>query len=335
MTQTPARLPHLVRGVGIIFFIGFVILAIPLFLNPAPVKAQSVMVGRLYLLSKTSGGTIGNNQSYQPDVSSDGRLVVFATDADNLVGGDDNGRADIAVLDRTLNQIELVSLQSDGDQSNDSSFEPAISGDGRWVVFCSFANNLVNGDTNNRPDTFLYDRQQNEIRRISEANNNDNGNANSCGRADLSANGEVVVFISDASNLVLSDTNNVRDVFVYTRSDDTVRRINAAGGAQPNAVSDSPSISADGRYIAFQSDATNFVSGDDNGKTDIYIYDRADNDIEIASQRQDGGDGTGTATFPTISGDARFVVFQGTDGNLIANDNNGKTDIFLHVRDGI
>lgn len=309
-------------------------LLFPLVMPPAPTKAQALFVGRLYLISKTISGTVGNDQSYQPDVSSDGRYVVFASDSTNLVNNDNNGATDIFVYDRQASTFEIVSRQSDGDSSNGNSYEPAISGDGRWVVFCSFASNLVGGDDNNRPDIFLYDRDDNEVRRLSDAPNGDDGNDNSCGQSDLSSNGQYVAFVSNASNLVVSDTNNVRDVFIYNRGDDSIRRITAESGAQASATSDRPTISDDGRYIAFQSDASNLVSGDDNNQSDIFVYDRSDNDMERVSEKQDGTDNSTGSFSPAISGDARFVVFESGDGTLVSGDNNGKTDIFLHVRDG-
>jgi hypothetical protein len=307
---------------------------LPIVITPRFAKAQTSLVGRLFLISKTTGGTIGNNQSYIPDVNGDGRYVSFTSDATNLVSNDDNGVADIFVFDRQENTFEIVSRQSDGDASNNSSYGSVISGDGRWVAFCSFADNLVGGDDNGRPDTFLYDREDNQIRRISDAPNGDDGNGDSCGELGINNNGQFVVFISDANNLVLSDTNNVRDVFIYNRGDDSVRRITAESGQQGNGASDIPSISDDGRYVAFQSSANNLVGGDDNNQMDIFVYDRNENDMELVSQRQDGADNTTGSGAPAISGDARFVVFQAGDGNLVADDNNGKTDIFLHVRDG-
>lgn len=322
------------RGAALLTLATLFAILIPFLLPATPAKAQAAFVGRLYLISKNTGGAIGNDQSYQPDVSSDGRYVTFASDATNLVSNDSNGWADIFVYDRQENTFEIVSLQSDGDASNNNSYEPAISGDGRWVVFCSFANNLVGGDDNNRPDTFLYDRENNQIRRLSDAPNGDDGNGNSCGESTINSNGQIVVFISDATNLVISDTNNVRDVFIYNRNDDTVKRITAENGQQGAASSDAPSISDDGRYIAFQSDAANFVNGDDNNQKDIFVYDRSENDMERVSQRQDGTDNPVGSFYPAISGDGRFVVFQSGDSNLVADDNNGKTDVFLHVRDG-
>jgi Tol biopolymer transport system component len=333
MTELPAATRSSIRVAAVPLCVALIALAL-LFLLAPVARAQAPLVGRLYLISKSAGGTIGNNQSYQPDVSTDGRYVVFASDATNFVTGDNNGSSDIFVVDRQENRVEIVSVQSDGDPSNGNSYQPSISGDGRWVAFCSFASNLVGGDDNGRPDTFLYDRQNDAIRRISDAPNTDDGNGNSCGQTSLSNDGQFVAFISDASNLVISDTNNVRDVFLYERGTDQVRRVNAPNGQQPNGGSDWPSISSDGRYVAFESVATNLVGGDDNGQSDVFVWDRIDADVERASERQDGADNTTGSFRPAISGDSRFVVFQADDGLLVANDSNGKTDIFLHVRDG-
>jgi hypothetical protein len=159
-----------------------------------------------------------------------------------------------------------------GDSDNAS-----ISAGGRFVVFSSWAANLVAGDTNNAPDTFLRDRQNGTTERVSVGAGGAQGNANSMGGA-VSADGRFVTFASLASNLVAGDTNGVEDVFVRDRLLRTTERVSLdTAGAQGNGHSSyvsSPSISADGRFVAFESEASNLVAGDSNSVRDAFVRDR-------------------------------------------------------------
>ena len=233
-------------------------------------------------------GTQGNDSYVYgacPAISADGRYVAFISSASNLVDGDTNGFADVFVRDRKTGTIERVSLADDGTQANASSALPEISADGRYVAFRSTASNLVPGDTNGFTDVFVYDREIGTIERVSVAADGTQGD-NHSHASSISADGRYVSFASSDSNLVSGDTNNRRDVFVRDRQAGTTERVSVANnGMQGNDDSMSPSISADGRYVAFWSGASNLVPGDTNGGSDIFVYDRQTHSIERVNRR--------------------------------------------------
>jgi Tol biopolymer transport system component len=200
--------------------------------------------------------------------------VVFDSSARNLVGGDTNAASDVFVHDRQTGQTTRVSVTTDGTQGNGHSTWPSISGDGQYVTFVSKASNLVSGDTNGVSDVFVHDRKTGQPTRASTASDGTQGNGGSQNPS-LSFDGRYVVFWSGATNLIDGDTNGVWDIFVHDRETGETTRVSVASdGTQGNDISRFPSISADGRYVAFESDADNLVSGDTNGFSDIFVHDR-------------------------------------------------------------
>jgi Tol biopolymer transport system component len=202
--------------------------------------------------------------------------VAFSSLASNLVPVDANGTYDVFVRDRQSGTTELVSVDSNAVQGNGDSDVPAISGDGRFVAFTSFASNLVTGDTNGFGDVFVHDRQGGTTVRVSVDSTGEQGNGESGFlRPAISADGRFVAFHSLASNLVALDTNGTEDVFVHDRQSGTTERVSLdSAGVQGNNGSFSASLSANGRYVTFDSVATNLVPGDTNGSQDIFIHDR-------------------------------------------------------------
>jgi hypothetical protein len=167
-----------------------------------------------------------------------------------------------------------VSVASDGTQGNSGSAWSAISADGRYVAFESYASNLMPGDTNGVRDIFVHDRQTGQTNRVSVASGGIQSN-NFSELASISADGRYVAFYSGASNLVPGDTNGAGDVFVHDRQTGQTSRVSVASdGMQGNSGSLAPSISADGRYVAFHSIASNLVPGDTNGATDVFVHER-------------------------------------------------------------
>ena len=230
--------------------------------------------GHTTRVSVASNGRQGKDKSGFPVASYDGRYVVFDSSASNLVGGDTNAASDILVHDRQTEQTTRVSVTTDGTQGNGHSTWASISGDGRYVSFVSQTNNLVSDDTNAVHDIFVHDRQTGETTRVSVASNGAQGNGGSQNPS-LSFDGRYVVFWSGATNLIDGDTNGVWDIFVHDRETGETTRVSVASdGTQGNDISRLPSISADGRYVAFESDADKLVSGDTNGFSDIFVHDR-------------------------------------------------------------
>jgi hypothetical protein len=219
---------------------------------------------------------------------------------------------DMFVYDRQSRTVERVSVRADGTQGDSSSgwydVSPSISADGRFVVFLSWASNLVPDDTNQMHDVFVYDRQNATIERIREAENSTRG-VRMLDNVSLSADGRFVGFASEASNLVPGDTNGKADAFIYDRENRTVERVSvAADGTQGNGNSSPPKLSVDGRFVTFVSNASNLVPDDLNGISDAFVYDRQ----------------TGTVTCVTIAPDVSLIHLD----NVTVVDNRGLSAVF-------
>jgi len=231
---------------------------------------ERVSVGPYGRQGNADSGGISN-----PAVSGDGRLAVFTSDASNLVSGDTNNLPDVFLRDRVAKTTRRVSVGPAGIQGNgmSGSFPPAISADGRVVVFESLASTLVASDTNGVADVFVRDLQAGATRRVSVGPGGrqaDNGSES----VSVSADGRIVTFASYAANLVAGDTNGVRDVFARDRSAGVTLRISvSSAGLQADASSLTPAVSADGRHVAFSSDASNLAGGDTNTATDVFVRD--------------------------------------------------------------
>jgi len=281
-------------------------------------------------VSIASDGTQGNQQSWVPSISADGYYVAFHALASNLVPGDTNDDYDVFVRDRVNGATTRVSVASDGAQANGPSGYASISADGWYVAFDSSATNLVSGDTNNHSDVFVRDRETTTTTRVSLASDGTQGNGNSS-YASVSGDGRYVAFVSGASNLVSGDTNGTDDIFVRDCLTDTTTRVSiASDGTQSNGASSIPSISADGRYIAFYSTATNLVLGDTNNTYDVFVHDRQTGATTRVSVASDGTQGNNWSSWPSISADGRCVAFYSRATNLVPADTNARDDVFVH-----
>lgn len=280
-------------------------------------------------VSVASGGTQGDDHSWRSMLSGNGRYVAFSSRATNFVSGDTNSAEDVFVFDRQTGMTSRVSLSSAGTEADSDSSGPSISADGRYVAFESQASNLVIEDTF-ESDVVLRDTQANTTTLISRATDGTPGNSAS-GDAAISAGGRFVAFDSIASNLVLDDTNSKSDAFVRdTQSNTTIRVSVAADGTQGNNASGLPSISADGRYVAFESAANNLVTGDTNAKVDVFVRDTQAGTTTRVSVATSGTQGNGVSQDASISADGRYVVFQSRASNLVSGDTNGTWDVFVH-----
>ncbi len=282
------------------------------------------------IISVPNDGSQSNGASSHSSVSGDGRCVVFDSTASNLVENDLNNRRDIFLYDGNAETIERISMALESSEANNNCFKPAVNENGRYVVFESYASNLITGDINNKKDIFIYDRVNAFMEIISLSESGVQGNGTSS-NASISSNGRFVVFSSFASNLVTGDTNSTSDIFVYDRSTRGVVRVSVSNeGLQGNGASTTPAISGDGRFIAFESSADNLVPGDTNNNKDIFVYDIENSIIEILSLTSSGGQSNGTSSDAAISSDGKFVAFESSAGNLVPDDINGKNDIFVY-----
>ncbi len=280
----------------------------------------------------TTTGPESNSFSETPSISSDGRLVAFGSYASNLVPSDNNGYQDVFLRDRSGLTTSLVSVSSSGTQGNSKSTSPSISADGRFVAFDSYANNLVPGDTNGTWDIFVRDLLFSTTTRVSVSSSGIQGTYESFGRPSVSDDGRFIAFWSYASNLVAGDTNNSPDIFVRDRSANTTVRISVtSSGGEANSYSQLPSVSSDGRYVAFESYASNLVSGDSNGRWDVFVRDTATGTTSRVSVDSAGNQATGTSASPSISGNGQYVAFSST-AKMHVFDNNGRSDIYVRDR---
>ncbi|MGH8990174.1 MAG: DUF6531 domain-containing protein, partial [Acidimicrobiia bacterium] len=265
--------------------------------------------------------------------------MAFASDATNLVTGDTNWETDIFVRDRVAGTTERVSVASDGTEADDSSGQPTISSDGRYVAFISRAANLITGDTNFASDVFVHDRVSGTTERVNVAS--DEGQSWSgaplapwnLAQLSLSGDGRYVAFVSGANDLVAGDTNGSRDVFVRDRVAGTTERVSVASdGSQADAGTDSygVSISGDGRFVAFQSAASNLAPG--WATPSVFVHDRVTGGTERVSVASDGSQADTSSFWPSLSDDGRYVAFESGATNLVAGDTNGTFDIFVHDR---
>jgi Tol biopolymer transport system component len=307
----------------------FLLPAFALLMTIAPLHAAT---GDTTRVSVSSSGAQANGDTLALSVSSDGMRVAFSSTASNLVSGDDNARADVFVHDRETADTELASVSQGGGPGNGESDSPSISPDGRYVAFASAATDLVPGDTNARSDIYVYDRVTGDMERVSVKSNGEEVNGDSSSPS-VSTDGWEIAFSSIASDLVSSDTNARRDIFVRERRNPTTRRVSVStSGVQGDRDSHTPAISSNGRYVAFASSATNLVLGDTNGRSDIFVHDRQTRATARVSVTSRGGQGNGDSTAPSISTDGRYVAFLSTSSNLVSGDTNARIDVFVHDR---
>ncbi len=284
------------------------------------------------LISIAPNGTQANGSSSSGSISGDGKYITYASFASNLVSGDTNAKRDIFVYNRIDKTTELISVAPDGTQANGSSYPSVISDDGRYIAYESEASNLVSGDTNGKRDIFVYDRIDKTTERINIAANGTQADGSSR-LGSISDDGRYIVYESEASNLVSGDTDGKRDIFVYDRIEKTTQRINvAANGTQANGDSTSGSISGDGKYIVYESDASNLVLGDSNGKRDIFIYDRIKQTTERVNVAVNGTQSNGYSEKASLSDDGRYVAFLSDANNLVSNDTDGRANVFVRDR---
>ncbi len=241
-----------------------------------------------------------------------------------------------------------VSVASDGTQANDDSNYAAISADGRYVTFLSYASNLVPNDTNGVKDVFVHDLQTSQTARVSVASDGTQANFRSGDfeAPAISSDGRHITFVSIASNLVMTDTNNQQDIFVHDQQTGQTILVSVdSNGGQGNLWAAKPAISGDGRFVAFVTSSA-LVPGDTNGVADIFVHDRDFDEDGVFDERgeintvrvsvaSDGTQANGTSGYTDIgiSSDGRHVSFDSYATNLVPNDTNGQRDTFVHDRD--
>ncbi len=283
------------------------------------IYVRDLRTRKTVLVSVTADGTQAVGGSNSASISANGRFVAFYAYPDTLVSNDTNGVGDIFVRDLRHNTTTRVSVASDGTQANSASGydDPAqISENGRFVTFDSYASNLVPNDTNGRRDVFVRDLYRGTTTRVSVASGGIEGNGDGMAPA-ISDNGRFVAFAANSTNLVAGDTNNTTDIFVRDLHRNTTTRVSVASdGTQSDSDSIRPTISDDGRFVAFEGWGIHLVSNDTNNAPDIFVRDLRHNTTTRVSVAEDGMQANDQSRYASISGNGRFVAFQSVATNL-------------------
>jgi uncharacterized repeat protein (TIGR01451 family) len=301
---------------------------------PFNIFVHDRLTGTIEVVSVSSRGRQGEGLSSAPDLSENGRFVAFASDAANLVRGDRNGVDDVFRHDRATGQTILVSVSSAGQQGDASSHAPAISADGRFIVF--HANSSLDpADTNQSTDVYIRDAQAGTTTLVSIAFDGSAGN-NSSFLQDISADGRFVAFVSDATNLIPNDVvDNEPNVYVRDLVAGTTELASVGSDGTRANVSffDIPAISADGRFVAFSTFDSLVPEDTRQFSLDIYLRDRQTGTTELISVNSDEVPGDGRSEEPSVSADGRFVVFQSDSTNFAPEQPGLFPDEDIFVRD--
>ncbi len=252
--------------------------------------------------------------------------MAFNSDATNLVAGGTSGSGALYVRDRRLQTTERIGK---GKLPVTRAWGLSLSTDGRFLAFGGDAS-LVAGNDAHQLDVFVYDRRERRLELASVASNGKFGDASSQWPA-ISGDGRYVSFHSEAGNLVPGDTNHTTDIFVRDRQRASTQRVSVgSAGAQGDGASYGLSqISANGRYVAFQSFATNLVANDTNGTWDAFVRDRRSGKTRRVSVASNGAQANAASTSSAITADGRTVGFYSQADNLVPGDTNGALDAFV------
>lgn len=293
---------------------------------------QIIEPGELELVSTSWNGDKGNNDSYYPHISATGRFIAFQSAANNLVPDDTNEAQDIFLLDNRTDELWRIPAGPDGEQANGDSRHPTLSADGRFIAYESLADNLAEGDDNQTWDIYLYDHQTDSTTWVSRGLEGAAGNDQSVTPV-LSDNGRFLVFVSLASNLVPDDTNGKSDVFLYDHALGTLQRVSVSStGEQANGTNRYATISGNGRYVAYQSMASNLASGTAGGYYNIFGYDRISGETMLISRTPAGIAGNDESQRPALSTNGRYITFESWASDLVRDDNNNYSDVFVFDR---
>lgn len=297
------------------------------------------------LVSRATGsaGPKGDDLSWTPSISADGRLIAFQSEATNLHPDDTDGGLpgrDVFVRDAEANTTELVSRAAGvaGAKGNGESGPPAISADGRFVAFASEASNLHPDDTDAVWDIFVRDLRTNTVTLASRATGAAGAKGDGdAGYAAISADGRFVAFSSEATNLDPDDADDTDDVYVRDLETNTTTLVSRAGGiagAKSDGFSYQPALSADGGVVAFVSQAANLHPDDGDGDPSIFVRDLQASTTTLASRATGaaGANADGGSLRPDISDDGRVVAFMSQSDNLDPDDD-GDRDQDVFVRD--
>lgn len=283
-------------------------------------------------------------------VSAEGRFVAFSSSAENLIEpGDECNTSswNIYLRDRETATTSMLTCVPNVFSGSSVDGDAAITPGGKFIAFLSTNGNLVENDTNGSTDIFVY--SESGLERVSLASDGSEGAGCPCGWPDycngcepfnycshptISADSRYVAFASYADSFYDGDLPATLDVFLHDRDQGTTEIISISpDGMLANGVSSAPSVSADGEYVVFTSEADNLGVEDNNGVADIYLWERETGDIQRVSVSSDGGEANGVSSDPVIDAEGERIVFTSGATNLVTRDANGFIwDIFVHDR---
>ena len=277
-------------------------------------------------VSKARDGSTPHNYSWYPAISASGRYVVYATPAGSVVNGDRNGRSDIVRYDAVLDRARKVSnIKGTADPTDQDSFQPSISRDGRYVVFQSRATNLVD-DPGPYDTIYLVDMQTEQFTQVSRGA--DGGPPDSFSDfPEISDNGRWVTYESYATNIVPGGTNGLRQILLWDRSTGGTAVVSRLAGQDGDG--DSQQAVVEGHFVAFQSVAANLATGDDNAVSDAFRFDITTGELTLLSRALDGTSGEGESYYPSVTRDGQRVTFVSYAPDLVPSDTNGVFDVFV------
>jgi Tol biopolymer transport system component len=319
--STPSKLhfPRLLSAVLIVLLASPALLVQATLAHPSETERVSI----------NSSGSEGNQVSRIPSLNTDGQLIVFASEATNLVDDDINGVQDIFLHDWLTGTTERVSLSGRGQEANGASDWPEISADGLSVVFTSTASNLVDGDSNGVEGVFVVDLRYGGVELVSHPALGGQADAVSTQPA-ISGDGRFIAFVSAATNLVPGATAGFNEIYLYDRLYESLQWVSAPRiGAANDGVSGEPAISADGNWVAFSSASTQLVPDDTNSRRDIFLWNRASSTLERVNLTPTGKETDRSSYAPALSADGRFIVYRSHATNLVASETLNLGDIFL------
>jgi Tol biopolymer transport system component len=321
-TPSKLRFPRLLSAVLIVLLASPALLVQATLAHPSETERVSI----------SSTGIEGDHLSQTPSINANGQIIVFASEATNLVDGDTNDVQDIFLHDWLTGTTARVSLSGQGQEADGASAWPEISADGLSVVFASTATNLVDGDTNEVEDVFVVDLQSGAVERVSRSASGGQANAASSHPV-ISADSRFVAFVSAAINLVPGATTGLEEIYLYDRDDGSLQWVSKPlTGSVNDGLSGEPALSADGNWVAFSSVSTQLVPNDTLGRFDIFLWNRASSALGRVSVSQIGEEALNSSYAPALSADGSFIAFWSHADNLVADDTNYMGDIFLSDR---
>ena len=268
------------------------------------------------LVSSSASGEEGNADSYYPAISGDGKTVAFESNSSNLVENDKNGLKDVFVWSAATGKIQTVSVGKSGTAADAESYEASVSGDGNLIAFTSAASNISaidKGVSNN--NVFIRDMSQGITTMISIDPKAKKGGGGS--KPSISYDGNRIAFYSHTETLVSNDNNGLWDIFLWEKDNPKLKRISLTNDhKERNQGSESanrivaPSISGNGRFIAYATTATNMVPTDNNNFQDVFLYDSKTDSTIMVSNTNDGKQGNSDS--PIGQGEKIAITFDGS-----------------------